>query len=205
MRPRRPPRRAPRPPGTRRLLDLAQISIPVVQGRDRRPLRHLAQFISQKADPIYRRGQMSDLSRIVHARRHRRDLRQQQPHDHARAPSGRFLPGRGRRGPQRPVEGRRRSSGRCSRGRARTPGQATSTSGASWRGRRLRAGFIAVFAGCGTTLDREHAGGTRVDAKLNRRDALPPGSSPAAHRKMSRTSPITGRAPPDVPIASYLA
>ena len=35
----------------------------------------------------------------------------------------------------------------------------------SWRGRRLRTGFIAVFAGCGTTLDRGLAGGTRVDLK----------------------------------------
>ena len=31
---------------------------------------------------------------------------------------------------------------------------------------------------------------------MNRRDALPPGSSPAAHEKMSRTSPMQRRAPP---------
>ena len=116
---------------------------------------------------------MSDLSRIVHARRHRRDLRQQQPHDHARAPSGRFLLGRAAARSDRSKESAPLEWPLQSRSRA-FAGQATSTSGASWRGRRLRAGFIAVFAGCGTTLDREHAGGTRVDAKLNRRDALPP-------------------------------
>ena len=119
-----------------------------------------------KTDPIYRRGQMSDLSRIVHARRHRRDLRQQQPTTSA--------------GAVRAVSPGTAAAARSDRSKesARSGPLQSRSPFAPGRRRAARRGagsaFRRLHCRCCTPPDREHAGGTRVDAKLNRRDALPP-------------------------------